>query len=593
MAETQQASDGWVAGPARTLPASSVLELVVKYAKRHPTRAALRDEHTTLTYAELIDRALETGSRLLDVVRPGTHVAVVMPRSVDLVATLLGCWAAGVSVLPVDERLPIDRVRFMLSDTGTTVVVGDRHTDLLAGIACSHPDLTIVAPSSAGCTEVQERAHVEPRPDDSAYLIFTSGSTGRPKAVGINHAQLVNAIQGLADTVDLVSDDILLAIATFGFDIAMFELLGPLTRGGLVVVAPASAGGDPNLLAKLIDRENVTVLEATPSSWRLLINSGWTGCTSLRGLSGGEQLTSDLATSLLSRIRSLYNCYGPTETTLYATAERITGLPAHVGKPLQNTEVRVVDSRGRPLVHGKIGEVEVAGLGVATGYINRPELNARSFIEVNGRPVYRTGDLGHWTEDGRLMLHGRHDYQVKIRGYRIELGEIENRLCALPSVSEAVVVADRRGDGDDRLVAYVGGRDHTSGSELMEHLSNVLPSYMMPSAIMVLPQLPKTGTNKIDRTALPKPIYGAIGSPPASPTEQAIADIWKELLGVNEVNQEDDFFALGGHSLLVINVANRVATTMGRHVSVRELFETPTLREIAALIDSKPIDGSS
>ncbi len=385
-----------------------------------------------------------------------------------------------------------------------------------------------------------------------------------------------------------------MAVTTLSFDIAVLELQLPLTVGAAVVIASRDQAMDGHALKGLLEEHRATVMQATPVTWRLLLEAGWTGGIGFKALVGGEALPKDLADQLIARGVDLWNMYGPTETTVWSTCARIsdTSNGITIGKPIANTTVYVLDEQNSPCPQGVPGELCIGGDGVALGYWNRPELTAERFIpdpfsSAAGARLYRTGDLARWGGDGRLEHLGRLDFQVKIRGFRIELGEIETNIANHPTVREAVVIAREDVPGDQRLVAYVVPRGgEISVADLKQHLSHLLPPYMVPSAFVMLDALPLTPNAKIDRKALPAPgdadLLQKEYVAPQTATEELLAGIWAEVLGLKRVGVHDNFFELGGHSLLVVSVMERMRRA-GLHADVRDLYLTPTISALAAL----------
>jgi acyl-coenzyme A synthetase/AMP-(fatty) acid ligase len=391
---------------------------------------------------------------------------------------------------------------------------------------------------------------------------------------------------------------VLLAVTTPAFDIAALELLLPLLAGGRVEIASREVAADPALLAAAIDRTRPAALQATPATWRMLLDAGWPGDPGLLALCGGEALPADLASRLLPRVRALWNLYGPTETTVWSAARPVEEArrAAAIGGPIANTRLHVLGAHGEELPLGVPGELLIGGAGVARGYLGRPDLTAERFrpdpfAAEPGARAYLTGDLVRRLPDGTLDFLGRLDHQVKVRGFRIETGEVEAALAAHPRVRQAAVVARTDDAGGGALVAYLVAVDGAAGEteglagELRPFLAGRLPESMVPSAFVVLPSLPLTPSGKLDRRALPPPgaaaAAGAGDEPPATPAERALAAIWSGLLEREPIGRRDSFFDLGGHSLLATRMLARVREEMGAELSLRRLFEAPTLVELA------------
>jgi amino acid adenylation domain-containing protein len=450
-------------------------------------------------------------------------------------------------------------------------------------------------------SEAIEAASGQPLPaapaaDALAYTIFTSGSTGRPKGVQVPHGALENFLASMSGTPGLAPTDVLLAVTTLSFDIAGLELLLPLLQGGRVVVATDEEARDGRLLRWLLSEEPVTVMQATPSTWRMLLDSGWTDATGLRVLCGGEALPPALAEQLLALGADLWNMYGPTETTIWSSCEPVLPEePITLGRPIANTSFYVLDGRLEPVPVGVAGELCIGGAGVATGYLHLPQLTAERFVPdpftaptptVSAPRMYRTGDLVRLRTDGRLDFLGRLDHQIKVRGFRIELGEIEVGLAAHAAVQETVVVA-REDRGHQQVVAYVVPVEGSmpTAAELRAHLAGSLPAYMIPNAFVALGALPLTPNGKVDRRRLPAPtaeddVTASSAVPPRTPVEQMVADIWAEVLGVPTVGIHDNFFELGGNSLMAAQIVARIGDAAGEHLALRVLFEHPTVAQL-------------
>ena len=595
-AQERQTMESWNATVA-TYSHASVFsrEFEARVAERTASPAVSFDG-ATLRYGELNARANQLAWRLRELgVGPGDLVAVCLPRGLDLVVALLAVQKSGGAYVPLDPNFPTDRLGYMLSDSAAAVLVtadgaaqgvdvgeGVRVLDLAADAAALDAMSPGDLPTAAG-------------PQDPAYVIYTSGSTGRPKGVVVPHGALLNFLQSMQRVPGLTDRDVLAAVTTISFDIAGLELYLPLLVGGRVELIARDTAVDGDALAVQLAACGATVLQATPATWRLLVEAGWQGGPEFRGLCGGEALSRELADALLVRMGELWNLYGPTETTIWSTAERIQPGrdPITIGRPIANTRVYVLDRVGEAVPIGIAGELWIGGAGVASGYHQRPELTAERFVPdrfaaLPGARMYRTGDLCRWRSDGRLEHLGRLDHQVKIRGFRIELGEIESVLAQLSGVRQAVVVAKQVEEGDTRLVAYVvylPGEDLTT-SEVRSFLRQSLPDYMIPSVVMAVDAIPLTPNGKVDRLALPDPFSEvkpdkADAEPPAPGMEQLLAGVWRDVLKVERVAAEDNFFDLGGHSLLSIRVAAAVQRATGWRMDPRTLF-FQTLRQVAA-----------
>ncbi|MET0400463.1 MAG: non-ribosomal peptide synthetase, partial [Longimicrobiaceae bacterium] len=433
-------------------------------------------------------------------------------------------------------------------------------------------------------------------PDNLAYVIYTSGSTGRPKGVQVPHRAVVNFLHTMRERPGLRADDVLLAVTTLSFDIAGLELFLPLTVGATVVVAARETAADARLLAERIASCGATVVQATPATWRMLLASGWGGRPALRALCGGEALDGELARRLRPLVAELWNLYGPTETTIWSTAQRVESPdgPPPIGRPIGNTRVYVLDEALEPAALGVEGELCIAGDGVARGYLGRPELTAERFVPepgADGAAMYRTGDLVRIGERGEIRYLGRIDHQVKVRGFRIELGEIEAVLARHPAVRQAVVAAREDGTGERALVAYLvaGEGGLPPVGELRAALAEALPEYMVPGAFVELPSFPLTPNGKVDRRALPAPgraerLRGAAAyAPPRTALEELLCAAWAEVLGVERVGIRDDVMDLGAHSVMATQVIARLEM-LRVPLALRDVFDAPTVEGLAAVI---------
>jgi amino acid adenylation domain-containing protein len=528
-------------------------------------------------------------------VAKGDVVALCLDRGPDLIAALLGILRAGAVYLPVDPDYPAERLAYVIGDSGTALALVDRRgREALGDI----PGLVMV--NLGDCMAGKPGAVLKPVPvgqDDLAYILYTSGSTGRPKGVPIRHGSLANFLQSMAREPGLCARDRLLALTTISFDIAALELFGPLVVGATVVIGDALLARDGYRIAATLDARDISVLQATPAGWRLLIESGWSGQASLKMLCGGEALDGVLARELARRGGALWNLYGPTETAIWSAAiklggELLTGGAIPVGGPIDRTSLLVLDARGRPVPRGIAGELHIGGAGLSPGYHQRPDLTKAAFVEctVPGEEegvLYRTGDQVRYRDDGLLEFLGRLDGQVKLRGFRIELGEIEARLSDHPLVAEAVAMVRDDGTGP-RLVAYLRSNAATATVDgLRQHLAATLPAYMVPGAFVFLDRFPLTPNGKVDRRALPMPgLNSAPAEGAATLTRELVGNIWADILGTETVEPDANFFALGGHSLLATRVIGQVKRATGVELNLRDLFEAPVLSAFCQRIDA-------
>jgi amino acid adenylation domain-containing protein len=589
----------WNDTRAQLPTAQTIGELLAPAMLAAGDKVAIRCGAETVTYRELRSAANRISAALAArEIGEGDVVGLHLGRSPHMLAALLGVLDAGATYLPLDPAFPPERLRFMLEDSGAALVLCDSEAPpatLGAATALRVDELDAAARESSALRDTGSWKLEAParRP---AYLIYTSGSTGKPKGVLVPHGAVINFLASMREAPGLGPESRLAAVTTLSFDIAVLELLLPLSVGAEVVLASRDQAADGHELGKLLEQQRVDTMQATPSTWRLLIEAGWRGSPRFKAICGGEPLSADLADNLLERTGELWNMYGPTETTVWSTCARIEPGQGDIsiGAPIANTEVWVLDENGDPAPIGVTGEICIGGAGVALGYHARPELTAERFVSdrLSGRGgparIYRTGDLGRWRSDGRLQCLGRTDFQVKVRGHRIELGEIEAALSRHPEVQQAVVVAAQGDGGDSRLVAYVVGRGGAkpAAGGLRESLRAELPAYMVPSQFIPLERLPLTPNGKVDRKALPKPEQAAaepapivIGAPRTS-QERLVAEVWRELLRVEQISVRDNFLDLGGHSLLIMRAVARIEARTGVRVSPRA-FIFQTLEQIA------------
>jgi amino acid adenylation domain-containing protein len=567
-------------------------ELVVRQARATPGAVALISDAARLSYAELLQASRRVAAALrARGAGPGTVIPLFMNRSADAVIAMLAVLECGAAYLPLDPSYPQARIAHMLTDSAPAFVL--THAEVRHLLPDTAARVVVYETVTDGAPDEVAEPPRGPAPRDLAYVIYTSGSTGKPKGVMIEHRALANFLQSMAREPGMTPTDRLLALTTFSFDIAALEIFLPLIRGATVVLASRAVATDPRLLADELRRHRITMLQATPATWRMLLASGWEGAPGLKALCGGEALSSQLARELISRVDSLWNMYGPTETTVWSACRAVREAAAGngvetIGAPIANTGLFVLDTTLQPAPQSVIGELCISGAGLARGYLNQPQLTDERFVtlDVEGAAVrmYRTGDLARWNAAGQLDFLGRNDGQVKVRGFRIELGEIEARLCEHPAVSAAAVAARPDVSGELRLVAYVVGERLGDGAldALRDFCRQSLPEHMVPAQFARLDALPLTANGKVNRAALPEIQRAAPRShePPQGATEEAVAQIWAALLSVT-VGRHDDFFALGGHSLLAVRMAAEVERSLEVTVPVSAIFEAPTLAEFA------------
>ncbi|WP_406729897.1 amino acid adenylation domain-containing protein [Streptomyces sp. GD-15H] len=586
------------------LPEATVSALFQDQASASPDALALVCGNGSFSYRELNGRANRLARHLIGLeVGPESLVALALPRTDDLVVALLAVAKTGGAYLPVDPDHPAERIAHVLEDarpvcliTAGSLVSGLPTADGIPRLLLDREDTraALVGHRDADLTDEELIAPVQPQ--NAAYVLYTSGSTGRPKGVVVSHGSLVNVITAGAEQTHLDAHDRLLAVSTIAFDIATLEIFLPLARGAGVVLADEHAAKDPSALAELIASTGATVLQATPTLWQALMATEADQVRGLRKLVGGEALPPALAARMHGSGVAAFNLYGPTETTIYSTGAPLSSAAVPpIGRPLANTRVYVLDDRARPVPVGVAGELYIAGAGLARGYLGRPGLTAERFIaDPYGPPgsrMYRTGDIVRWNRDQELVYLGRADQQVKLRGFRIEPGEVEAALTSHPSVARAAVAVREHRPGDRLLVGYVVPQTPAAAegmdSELRAFVQRRLPAYMVPSAIVVLEKLPLTPNGKLDRRALPAPNFGAAvsGRDPRTPQEEILCALFAEVLGLDRVGVDDNFFDLGGHSLLVMRLVGRIRSVLGAEVAIQTLFEAPTAAALADRLD--------
>ncbi|MEM9223349.1 MAG: amino acid adenylation domain-containing protein [Pseudomonadota bacterium] len=574
---------------------ATVLDLIRAQVEANPDRMAAVHQAEVITYRELGERVDELAHRLCTELPDGSgRVAVAVERSIDMLVALLAVWAAGRTYVPLDPRHPPARLAMILEDAAPLGLIAA--TDGVAALA-DGSDMALVRLDVERKGPKPAVAPVLPTAEDAAYVIFTSGSTGKPKGVAVPHRAVVNFLHSMAREPGLSPDDTLLAVTTVSFDIAVLELFLPLTVGANVVIADTEDVLDGFRLVKMLDTAAITVCQATPTLWSMLLEAGFAPSKELKILAGGEPLPSDLAAKLASGAQSLWNMYGPTETTIWSSLAKINA-PADqitIGKPIANTEMHILDPNEQLAPIGAAGELWIGGDGLALGYHRRPDLNDAAFrmIALPGRAapmrLYRTGDAGRRLPDGTIQLLGRRDNQVKLRGFRIELGDVETAMRAVPGVTKAVADVRENSAGNRQLVGYVvaaDGADPTPEIISMQ-LAHQLPNYMVPSVFVVLDALPQTTNGKLDRKALPMPAAVATGAGrkivlPRNSLEQSLLEIWSEVLGVSSIGTTDNIFALGADSLDIFRIAARM-TDRELGLEARHIFLHPTIGELAAV----------
>jgi amino acid adenylation domain-containing protein len=594
-------------------PPATLHQLVEAQAARTPHAPALLCGEATLGYDEMNRRANRLAHYLIGLgVARDDRVAICIERGIDMVVGLLGILKAGAAYVPLDPAYPSQRLHYMIGDSAPRALLAGTATRALlpdAGVPVLCLDAAGTAAALAGQPDHDPRRAA---PGDLAYVLYTSGSTGQPKGVMVEHRNVVNLVRHHVGACAIDGRDTVLQFASIGFDTSVTEIFPALAAGARVVLRPPHLVTPDDGFAAFLAAHGVTIADLPTAFWH-----GWADEVA-RGRSlpggalrlvivGGEKaeqraLRAWLGAPLAAAPRWL-NTYGPTEATIYATAEAYRhgdSAPAHeipIGRPVANTRIYVLDRHLEPVPPGVAGEIHIAGAGVARGYLNRPELSAERFLADPFQPcarMYKTGDLGSWQADGTLRYLARNDFQVKLRGFRIELGEIEAALADFPGVDRALVLPRQDQPGEPRLVAYLLGSGEVDAAALRRHLGARLPEHMLPSAFVHIDALPLTPNGKLDRNLLPAPGIGDVLTrayeAPQGAVEQALASLWQELLGLERIGRHDHFFELGGHSLMALQLTARIEAQLALAVPVRTLFEYPVLSQFTEQVLLEPMD---
>jgi amino acid adenylation domain-containing protein len=588
-------------------------QLFESQVERTPDAIAVVCEHDRLTYQQLNRRANQLADRLHQVgVTADVLVGILMERSIEMVVGLLGILKAGGAYVPLDPDYPAARLSYMLADAGVEILL--TQPDLLASLP-SHPAQVIcLDPDWQGMADYSQenldylrysKAERGVCAEDLAYVIYTSGSTGQPKGVAIEHRNVVNFLYSMRHAPEITPEDTLTAITTICFDIAALELYLPLIIGAKVIILPREIAIDADRLLSELSKSQTTVMQATPATWQLLLAGGWDANFPLKVLCGGEALPDRLAQQILATGSELWNLYGPTETTIWSTIYQVgknqtvaTNIDAmiSIGRPIANTQIYILNPQLQPVPIGVPGELYIGGAGVVRGYLNQPELTAEKFISnpfstAKSPRLYKTGDLVRYLSDGNIEFLGRIDDLVKVRGFRIELGEIETALSQHLMVRQAVVVARELNPDHKSLVAYIVLHQNCTPTtnEFRSFLSEKLPEYMIPSIFLLLETLPLTANGKIDRRALPLPDRDSLEPEatfvaPRDGLELQLTKIWERVLGIQSIGTSDNFFNLGGHSILAVQLFAEIEKTCGKNLPLATLFHSPTIEQLAIIL---------
>ena len=569
-----------------------------KQAAKTPNKVAVEFDGQSLTYLQLDQRSNQIARFLQQQgVSAGDLVGICVERSHHMVEFLYGIMKSGAGYVPLDPAYPSDRLEYMCDHSGLKLVVTESN---LEDIVKSFNKPTLAIDERKTEIEALETTAVDSKASsaDTCYVIYTSGSTGKPKGVNVPHGPVVNFLRSMQKEPGFGENDSILAITTLSFDIAVLELYLPTTSGGTVHIASQSVAMDGSKIVEKLDEHNISLMQATPATWRMMIQSGWKGNKTLKVLCGGEPMPEDLVGPLLERCGELWNMYGPTETTVWSAVFQITDAndPILIGKPIGNTQIYILDSDGNEVPVGCEGEVFIGGAGVTHGYLHHPEMTSERFLDHRyfnpfasyvSNAIYKTGDVARYTFDGNIQFLHRNDKQVKVRGFRIELGEIEQALKTHPAVQQNVVIVREDQPGDTKLAAYYvsNSNEELDIKDLREHLQASLPFHMVPQYFIEMFKLPQTNNGKIDYKALPAPNEDTasqqhVSAPPQTDSEKYLAGVWQEVLEVDEIGMNDNFFELGGHSLQVMQVINRVEEKTEIRLSPQD-FLMSTLEQIS------------
>lgn len=604
---------------------SSVSQLIEQKTTTYPNKIALSFRERRITYKQLDNDVNQLAWHLIDSgIVKGDKIALAIDRTPEMVVSLLAIMKSGAVYIPVDPAYPLTRIEYMLADSSAKMLItsaqyagkfkfGDIQEIILDHIS-----------DELRTKPVESPPHIT-KSDDLVYIMYTSGSTGTPKGIAIEHKGLMNFLCSMRKTPGIDTDDKLLAVTTISFDISGLELYLPLISGAELLLADANQAADGRELVDLVKREQVTIMQATPSTWRMMLEFSRDERFNMKALCGGEALPKDLAATLTQRTRELWNMYGPTETTIWSTVKRFRNPDdtITVGRPINNTAIYILDEDLQPVPQGSVGEICIAGDGLAKGYLNKPELTSSSFttsIFLTGQRIYKTGDLGKFTADGEIICLGRKDTQLKVRGYRIEAGAVENALNTFPNIQQSVVISREDNPGDQRLVAYVipeeiidsTAPDNSTGfsvsADVIEHwksgLKQLLPVYMIPGNYVILKKFPHLPNGKVDRKALPRPAenyntqkvqgphkterHAGVETTEATDLEKLVSRVWSEFLNIEKIGLDENFFELGGHSMIAVRVMGKIEKETGQRLPLASLFEYSTIRGIASLLKSGP-----
>lgn len=586
----------------------TVFHFINEAAIKNPTKTAVYFNDQELTYTQLNQQSNQFANYLIKQgVKKGDIIGLAVDRSPKMIIILLAIMKAGAAYLPLDPKYPNGRIDFMLEDSSTKYIITNIKHNLNFKAKSTPLFLEEIWPALKNYQ--QQCPSLSLNGNDLAYILYTSGSTGKPKGVQIEHHSLVNFLLSFQKAPGIFPDDKLLAITTISFDISATEFYLPLITGASILLVDSNTAKDGRELLRLAEEKEITIMQATPTTWQMMLSADWKNKLPLKVLCGGEPLSKDLGEKLLQRVKQLWNVYGPTETTIWSSIKQIIDInePITIGRPIDNTQLYILDEHKNISSTGSPGELYIAGDGLARGYLNRDELTAEKFVAnpfVNGSKMYASGDLGYYIENGEIICLGRKDAQVKIRGHRIELEEIEYNLVQQPGIKAAIVCAQGENPNDQNLLAYIipdNLRETNETVNLIDvtedqvqiwknGLKELLPSYMIPNSYVTLNRFPTTNNGKIDRKSLPVPKKKIAENrkdhfvAPGNETEKLIAGIWSQFLSIDQISIQSNFFELGGHSLTAVRVMLAIEKKFGEKLPISTLFENSTIEKLAKLI---------
>lgn len=578
------------------LPEKLLHELFIEKVEAYSDKTAVICDNKSLTYAELDKLSNKLANKLIKSgIKPGDVVGIGLTPTLQQIVTVFGVLKTGAAYLPMDPSFPDERLQYILQDSGAEFLVA--HKFVIDNLQLDSSINTLVFDSLDAFDENSDLLHTKSvvTQESLAYMIYTSGSTGNPKGVPIHHRAVLNFILSMAQTPGLSDTDNLLSVTTLSFDISILEIFLPLSFGATLVLANENERISSDLY-KLIENHDITILQATPATWNILLNSDWQGSPNLKALCGGEAMPPSLAKSLLPKVAELWNMYGPTETTVWSSCKQIiqSDPPILVGKPIGNTDFFVLDTNNNKLPVNVEGEITIGGEGLSKGYYQREELTAEKFIQVDGELLYKTGDNGRIRADGEIEILGRKDNQIKIRGFRLEPGEIEAKLCQIDGITEAVVKVHKFDELDHRLVAFIlcanESKENLDKEGISSHIQKHLPDYMVPSHYQFMDEFPRTPNKKTDRKKLVFTLDEEIQTPEIeqnlSSMEASVLEIWKQELKSGHINIDEDFFHLGGGSLIALKMLSQVERDYKCKISYRDfLMNLNTIRKMAAYLE--------